>query len=55
MGEPRERDPALVRQDVVDGLVSLEQARDAYGVAFTADRAVDVAETVRLRVGAQTS
>ena len=54
MGDPRERDPELVRQDVLDGLVSLEQARDAYGVAFTADGALDVAETARLRASAQT-
>ena len=50
MGNPRERDLELVRQDVLDGLVSLEQARDAYGVAFTADGAVDLAETARLRM-----
>jgi N-methylhydantoinase B len=49
LGVPRERDPELVRQDVLDGLVSAEQARDAYGVAFTADGAVDTAETARLR------
>jgi N-methylhydantoinase B len=33
MGNPRERDPELVRQDVLDGLVSPQQARDVYGVA----------------------
>ena len=55
MGDPRERDPELVRQDVLDGLVSLEQAHDAYGVAFTAEGALDVAETARLRARAQTS
>jgi N-methylhydantoinase B len=31
-GDPLERDPALVRKDVVDGLVSLECAATAYGV-----------------------
>jgi len=50
VGNPRERDPELVRQDVLDGLVSLEQARDAYGVALTGDLALDTAETARLRV-----
>ena len=54
LGDPRERDPELVRQDVLDGLVSVEQARDAYGVAFTADGALDTAETARLRQSAQT-
>jgi len=39
----------LVRQDVLDGLVSVEQARDAYGVALTADGALDTAETAILR------
>jgi N-methylhydantoinase B len=30
MGDPRERDPALVRRDVADGLVSEEAARRLY-------------------------
>jgi N-methylhydantoinase B len=51
LGDPRERDLELVRQDVLEGLVSVEQARDAYGVAFTIDGAVDTAETARLRNG----
>jgi len=33
-GDPRERDPALVLADVVDGYVSLEAARELYGVAI---------------------
>ena len=49
LGDPRERNPELVRQDVLDGLVSVEQARDAYGVAFTEDGEVDPQETQRLR------
>jgi N-methylhydantoinase B len=32
MGEPQDRDPALVRRDVEDGLVSPEAARSTYGV-----------------------
>jgi N-methylhydantoinase B len=32
MGNPRERDPALVARDVADGLVSAEAARTQYGV-----------------------
>jgi N-methylhydantoinase B len=31
MGDPRERDPALVRRDVADGLVSEAAARERYG------------------------
>jgi N-methylhydantoinase B/oxoprolinase/acetone carboxylase alpha subunit len=47
---------SLVRQDVLNGLVSVEQARDTYCVAFTEDGAVDVALTARLRsVGGGTS
>ena len=30
MGDPRERDPALVRRDVADGLVSGEVAQTIY-------------------------
>ncbi len=32
MGDPKERDPALVQRDVEDGLVSAEAARTVYGV-----------------------
>lgn len=32
MGDPRGRDPELVRRDVRDGLVSAEEAREVYGV-----------------------
>lgn len=32
MGDPRQRDPALVQRDVEDGLVSAEAARTIYGV-----------------------
>jgi N-methylhydantoinase B len=52
VGNPRERDPELVRQDVLDGLVSLDQAREAYAVVFSADGTVDAADTARLRVPA---
>ncbi|MFQ5825809.1 MAG: hydantoinase B/oxoprolinase family protein [Dehalococcoidia bacterium] len=33
-GDPLERDPDRVRQDVLEGLVSLEAARDRYGVVL---------------------
>jgi N-methylhydantoinase B len=47
-GDPFERDPTTVLADVLDGLVSVEQARLAYGVAVT-DDAVDEAATAELR------
>jgi N-methylhydantoinase B len=49
LGPPLERDPEAVRQDVLDELVSREQAREVYGVALTEDGALDEAETRRLR------
>jgi N-methylhydantoinase B len=47
-GDPRERDPQAVLDDVLDGLVSERTAREHYGVAIAGD-AVDEAETRRLR------
>ncbi|HYX89974.1 MAG TPA: hydantoinase B/oxoprolinase family protein, partial [Myxococcaceae bacterium] len=47
-GNPFERDPALVLADVRDGLVSLEHARQEYGVAIVGEQ-IDEAETRRLR------
>jgi N-methylhydantoinase B len=49
LGSPMERDPEAVREDVLDGLVSLEQAREVYGVALTEAGEVDEVETRRLR------
>jgi N-methylhydantoinase B len=48
-GEAYERDPDAVRQDVVDGFVSIEHAREAYGVGISKDHEIDLAETNRLR------
>ncbi len=53
-GEPFERDPALVLEDVLEGYVSLENARGVYGVAFSGaiedeSLAVDGAATAALR------
>jgi N-methylhydantoinase B len=49
-GDPFERDPAAVLEDVLDEKISLEHARSAYGVALSDDgRCVDEAETARLR------
>jgi N-methylhydantoinase B len=33
-GSPLDRDPEMVRTDVLEGLVSLEKARQIYGVVF---------------------
>ncbi len=44
-----ERDPEAVRQDVIDGFVSIQHARSAYGVSLTATHEIEQAETERLR------
>ena len=49
LGNPKERDPEAVRQDVLDGLVSVEAARELYGVALTDDGEIDAEQTARLR------
>jgi N-methylhydantoinase B len=54
-GDPLERDPAAVREDVADGYVSIERARKDYGVvvrevdAELAEYEVDAAATVAER------
>jgi N-methylhydantoinase B len=52
-GDPLEREPALVLADVVEGRVSVERARDDYGVvlvgAATAEVAVDEPATAERR------
>jgi N-methylhydantoinase B len=48
-GDPRERDPQRVLEDVRDGLISTEEARRDYGVAIDAQGEIDRAETARLR------
>ena len=50
-GPPREREPAAVARDVADGLVSVETARERYGVAVAADGTLDAAATAALRGG----
>jgi N-methylhydantoinase B len=47
---PEERDPAMVREDVIDGLVGIEQAKDVYRVVIDpATLEVDIQETSKLR------
>jgi N-methylhydantoinase B len=49
-GDPTERDPARVLEDVLDDYVSIEQAREAYGVVIDPlTMTVDLAVTERLR------
>ena len=48
-GDPHRRPAAKVAEDVMLGLVSVEAARELYGVALSADATVDEAETARLR------
>jgi N-methylhydantoinase B len=51
LGDPRARDPQQVLDDVLDGLISVDEARRDYGVAIGADLQVNLAETQRLRAG----
>ena len=48
-GDPLERDPELVAVDVADELVSVEDAREHYGVVVGADGSIDAAATGKLR------
>jgi N-methylhydantoinase B len=48
-GDPRERDPARVLADIVDGYVSREAAERDYGVVVGDDGTLDVAATGRRR------
>ena len=46
---PQERDPELVRQDVLNGYVSPEAARTQYSVALGEGDEIDWKQTQRLR------
>jgi len=48
-GDPFERDPAMVAWDALEGYISLQAARDQYGVALKGDFSVDEAQTAWLR------
>src|SRR5262245_25363368 len=48
-GDPRRRDPQRVRDDVLDGLITADEARRDYGVVVDAQGRLDMAETERLR------
>ncbi|OGA64670.1 MAG: hypothetical protein A3G81_25090 [Betaproteobacteria bacterium RIFCSPLOWO2_12_FULL_65_14] len=49
VGPPEERDPDKVREDVLNGFVSLERARSVYQVAFRPDMEIDHTQTRALR------
>jgi N-methylhydantoinase B/oxoprolinase/acetone carboxylase alpha subunit len=49
-GDPLARDPLRVREDVLDGFTTLDQAREAYGVVIDEEMLdVDLAGTAALR------
>jgi N-methylhydantoinase B len=48
-GDPRTRDPQQVLDDVLDDLITADEARRDYGVAIDAGGRIDFAETARLR------
>ena len=48
-GNPLERDYEKVRADVENGYISINVARDSYGVVFATDMQVDEMETNKLR------
>ena len=50
-GDPFERDPKSVADDVLDGLLDSEAARRDYGVVIAANGEVDTAATAALRAG----
>jgi N-methylhydantoinase B len=55
-GSPHARAPEAVRDDVLDGYVTVDRAREQYGVALHGDdREVDAAATAALRASAVAS
>lgn len=50
-GDPLEREPERVADDVAGGVVSAETARDVYGVALATNGAADLSATEALRRG----
>ena len=49
LGDPAQRDPELVRDDLKNGLISRNSARDDYKVVVGHDLSIDVEATRRLR------
>jgi N-methylhydantoinase B len=53
-GDPLDRDPALVRVDVIDGYVTVDGALRDYSVVLRPDRSVDEAATASIRAHVET-
>src|SRR5207244_12556775 len=55
-GDPLDRPPDAVREDVFDDFTTVELARDAYGVVFSDERSleIDAAATEKLRAELRT-
>ena len=54
-GDPAERDPAAVAADVLDGLITVEDARRDYGVVLRGDGSPDEEATEALRCRRRTT
>ena len=53
-GDPFERDPELVRLDVIEGKITLERAREVYGVSIDPEAmTIKREETLALRQNMQ--
>ena len=53
-GDPLERDPQLVLEDVIDGLVSEQAVQEVYGVVLDEKKeAADLMQTKSLRANLQ--
>jgi N-methylhydantoinase B len=50
-GDPLEREPAAVRNDVLEEFITAASARDDYGVVLRDDLTLDEAATAALRRG----
>ena len=50
-GFPADREPERVRDDVLDGLVTVETACEEYGVILRSDLSIDIAATTAKRAG----
>jgi N-methylhydantoinase B/oxoprolinase/acetone carboxylase alpha subunit len=48
-GDPLERAPALVREDVLDDFTTIALARDAYGVIFVDERKLEIDDAATAR------
>jgi N-methylhydantoinase B len=48
-GDPKQRSPELVREDVIDGYITREAATEMFGVTLKSDGSVDAEKTTSLR------